>query len=137
MSYISQIATRRMALVARASMVQTPRQFSTSIAAQKSATEAVKDGLKTVDRKVSDKLVDGINASSMLGSPLKFIHYPKTRRVAQHGLLTPRPPPYTSICRGEGRPEGYGRRGRQHWRRQGLRRRAPGQGQGQDGGAEG
>lgn len=51
-----------MALTARASLVQAPRQFSTSIAAQKSATESVKDGLKTVDRKVSDKLVDGINA---------------------------------------------------------------------------
>ncbi|RYP84098.1 hypothetical protein DL769_001243 [Monosporascus sp. CRB-8-3] len=64
MSYTSEIAARRMALLARASLVQAPRQFSTSIVAQKSATETVKDSLKQVDRKVSDKLVDGINVGS-------------------------------------------------------------------------
>ncbi|RYP46224.1 hypothetical protein DL768_007543 [Monosporascus sp. mg162] len=64
MSYTSEIAARRMALLARASLVQAPRQFSTSIASRKSATETVKDSLKKVDRKVSDKLVDGINVGS-------------------------------------------------------------------------
>lgn len=64
MSSMSQIATRRVAFAARASVIQAPRQFSTTIPAWKSTTETVKDGLKTVDRKVSDKLVDGINASS-------------------------------------------------------------------------
>ncbi|CZR64286.1 uncharacterized protein PAC_14184 [Phialocephala subalpina] len=37
-----------------------PRAFSTSFVQRKSATETVKDAAKTVDRKVSDKLVDGI-----------------------------------------------------------------------------
>ena len=78
---MSQIATRRMALVARASIAQAPRQFSTSFAAQKSATESVKDGLKTVNRKVSDKLVDGINASSMStslpSSPSPLVRCPR------------------------------------------------------------
>ncbi|KAI0475462.1 hypothetical protein GGR56DRAFT_515136 [Xylariaceae sp. FL0804] len=64
MSFITQVAARRMALSSRAAMVQAPRQFSTTIAAHKSATEAAKDTLKSVDRKVSDKLVDGINAGS-------------------------------------------------------------------------
>ncbi|EMR69762.1 hypothetical protein MGN70_009204 [Eutypa lata] len=71
MSYLSEITARRMALTARASLVQAPRQFSTSIAAQKSATESVKDGLKTVDRKVSDKLVDGINAGAAATDKVK------------------------------------------------------------------
>jgi len=37
-----------------------PRAFSTTIIQRKSATETVKDTVKTVDRAVSDKLVDGI-----------------------------------------------------------------------------
>jgi hypothetical protein len=37
-----------------------PRSFSTSLAARKTATEAVKDTVKTVDRKVSEKIVGGI-----------------------------------------------------------------------------
>ncbi|RYP05107.1 hypothetical protein DL764_004023 [Monosporascus ibericus] len=64
MSYTSEIAARRMALLCRAPLVQTRRQFSTTIAAQKSTTETVKESLKQVDRKVSDKLVDGINVGS-------------------------------------------------------------------------
>lgn len=69
MSYIAEITARRMALTARASLAQAPRQFSTTIAAQKTATETVKDTLKTVDRKVSDKLVDGINTGGMSFAP--------------------------------------------------------------------
>jgi len=38
-----------------------PRLFSTSITQQKSATETVKDGLKSVDRAVSDVAVAGID----------------------------------------------------------------------------
>ncbi|KAI1273539.1 hypothetical protein F5Y07DRAFT_252272 [Xylaria sp. FL0933] len=60
----SQVVARRAALASRVASVQVPRQFSTSIAARKSVTEAAKDTLKTVDRKVSDKLVDGINTAS-------------------------------------------------------------------------
>jgi hypothetical protein len=36
------------------------RSFATTALRQKTATEAVKDTLKTVDRAVSDKIVDGI-----------------------------------------------------------------------------
>ncbi|KAK9771652.1 putative Lea domain protein [Seiridium cardinale] len=64
MSFLTETVTRRMALSSRAVFVQTPRQFSISARYQKSATETVKDAAKTVDRKVSDKLVDGINAAS-------------------------------------------------------------------------
>ncbi|KAK7757362.1 hypothetical protein SLS62_000374 [Diatrype stigma] len=71
MAFITKVAGRRMALAARASVVQAPRQFSTSLAAQKSATETVKDSLKTVDRKVSDKLVDGINVGAAAAEKVK------------------------------------------------------------------
>lgn len=74
MSFLTEVAGRRMAIAARASVVQAPRQFSTSLAAQKSATETVKDSLKTVDRKVSDKLVDGIN----VGGEFSYKHDPTT-----------------------------------------------------------
>ena len=72
MSFLT-ISTRRLATVARtaarpqmgAFSVASP--FSTSAARPKTVTEAaagtVKDTLKTVDRAVSDKLVDGINIS--------------------------------------------------------------------------
>ena len=49
----------------------TPRAFSTSFTAWKSATEVVKDAVKTVDYKVSEKLVDGIELGRMSAlSPL-------------------------------------------------------------------
>jgi hypothetical protein len=38
-----------------------PRLFSTTVTQHKSATDAVKDGLKTVDRAVSDAAVAGID----------------------------------------------------------------------------
>jgi hypothetical protein len=41
-----------------------PRLFSTAAVYQKSATETVKDGLKAVDRTVSDVAVKGIDAGS-------------------------------------------------------------------------
>lgn len=62
MSTITQVAARRLALTSRVTVAAAPRYFSTTIAAQKTVTEAAKDTLKEVDRKVSDKLVDGINA---------------------------------------------------------------------------
>ncbi|KIN01050.1 hypothetical protein OIDMADRAFT_19084 [Oidiodendron maius Zn] len=55
MSFLTRTAIR-----STRSMVFAPRLFSTSLATRKTATEAVKDTVKTVDRKVSDKLVDGI-----------------------------------------------------------------------------
>ncbi|KIW28733.1 uncharacterized protein PV07_08371 [Cladophialophora immunda] len=46
----------------RSSIVRSsPRLFSTTVIQQKSATESVKDGLKTVDRAVSDVAVAGID----------------------------------------------------------------------------
>lgn len=69
MSFLTETVTRRLALSSRAALVQTPRQFSISTRYQKSATETVKDAAKTVDRKVSDKLVDGINAACKHSPP--------------------------------------------------------------------
>ncbi|KAI0446862.1 hypothetical protein F4803DRAFT_501482 [Xylaria telfairii] len=64
MSFLTEAAVRRVALISRVASVQAPRQFTTSIAARKTITETAKDTIKTVDRKVSDKLVDGINIGS-------------------------------------------------------------------------
>jgi hypothetical protein len=44
------------------------RPISTSSVLHKSATETVKDGLKTVDRAVSDKIVDGIEVGRKFSS---------------------------------------------------------------------
>lgn len=55
MSFLARTSFRA---VSRATFA--PRAFSTSLIAQKGPVDAVKDGLKTVDRAVSDKLVDGI-----------------------------------------------------------------------------
>lgn len=55
-----------------------PRAFSTSFVARKSATETVADAAKTVDRKVSDVLVDGIEASRTylpLSHPITLLNY--------------------------------------------------------------
>lgn len=41
---------------------QAPRAFSTSLVRNRTATETVKEGLKSVDRAVSHKIVDGIEA---------------------------------------------------------------------------
>jgi len=45
---------------------QTPRLFSTAVIYRKSATDSVKDGLKAVDRTVSDTIVYGIDKASKL-----------------------------------------------------------------------
>lgn len=66
MSFLTESAVRRVALASRLASTQAPRQFSTSMAARKTIAETAKDTLKTVDRKVSDKLVDGINVGSKL-----------------------------------------------------------------------
>ncbi|KEY65414.1 hypothetical protein S7711_04312 [Stachybotrys chartarum IBT 7711] len=75
MSFLTSNLTRRVAPVAasvpRAIAVQAPRTFTTSIAAQKTATETVKDGLKSVDRAVSDKIVDGIDLASAAAQKVK------------------------------------------------------------------
>lgn len=57
MSYLARTAVRsaRLGYMSR-------RTFTQSSPIYKSATETVKEGLKTVDRAVSDKLVDSIEA---------------------------------------------------------------------------
>ncbi|KAI1497272.1 hypothetical protein F5X99DRAFT_397471 [Biscogniauxia marginata] len=64
MSFLTEATVRRLSLTSasRIVMVQAPRQqFSTSVVWQKSVTESAKETIKNVDRKVSDKLIDGIN----------------------------------------------------------------------------
>lgn len=62
--------------IPRAAAVHTPRAFTTSYPLQKTATETVKDGLKTVDKVVSEKLVDGIDLASKSFFHLKPIALP-------------------------------------------------------------
>jgi hypothetical protein len=67
MSFLSEATFRRVATLQlpRTLASSAPRAaFSTSIQLNKTATETAKDALKTVDRAVSDKLVDGINVAS-------------------------------------------------------------------------
>jgi len=62
-----QIAPR---IAARTSFA--PRAFSTSPTFRKIVPEAVKNATKTVDRAVSDKLVDGIEIGRMFPSSSSF-----------------------------------------------------------------
>ncbi|PSR85680.1 hypothetical protein BD289DRAFT_453184 [Coniella lustricola] len=67
MSFLTEVTARRMATLTRTAASSTfttvPRaSFTTSLYLRKTVTEAAKDTLKTVDRAVSDKLVDGIDA---------------------------------------------------------------------------
>ncbi|KAI1438090.1 hypothetical protein GGR50DRAFT_526027 [Xylaria sp. CBS 124048] len=64
MSFLTEAAIRQMATTTRVVSTQAPRRFSTSIIARKTVTESAKDTLKSVDRKVSDKIVDGINVGA-------------------------------------------------------------------------
>lgn len=79
MSFLIEATTRRVATaLPRASIAaHAPRAFSTSIVYQKSATETVKDGLKSVDRAVSDKLVDGLDVAGTFSCTST---YTRTRR---------------------------------------------------------
>lgn len=71
MSFLTEITTRRVATLSRTAFTTSvPRaSFTTTVQLRKTPVEATKDTLKTVDRAVSDKLVDGINAAST--SPLQ------------------------------------------------------------------
>lgn len=68
MSFLIETIVRRAAVapapLARSAAVGVARTrpFTTTRVAPKSATETVKEGIHKVDRTVSDKLVDGINA---------------------------------------------------------------------------
>lgn len=57
MSFIARTTLRRAAFA--------PRAFSTSFAVQKSPVDTAKDALKTVDKAVSSKIVDGIEIGGM------------------------------------------------------------------------
>lgn len=68
MSFLTEAAARRVATlqVPRTLITTAPRaSFTSGVTLSKSATETAKDTLKTVDRAVSDKLVDGINIGGM------------------------------------------------------------------------
>ncbi|KAL7619600.1 hypothetical protein AAE478_010141 [Parahypoxylon ruwenzoriense] len=71
MTSLAKTAIRPLALAPRVAIPPASRKFSTSIAAQKSVTEAAKDTLKSVDRKVSDKLVEGINVGANLAAKVR------------------------------------------------------------------
>ena len=62
MSFLSRTNGALRTVAARPS----PRLFSTAVVYRKSATESVKDGLKTVDRTVADAAVKGIDAGGKL-----------------------------------------------------------------------
>lgn len=66
MSFLTENIIRQATLIPRIIARQSPREFSTSLVFNRTATEAIKDGAKSVDRAVSDKLVDGINATGEL-----------------------------------------------------------------------
>jgi len=74
MSFLTEAATRRLATlqVPRTIATAAPRaSFSTSVNLQKTIADATKDTLKTVDRAVSDKLVDGIDIGTNVASKVK------------------------------------------------------------------
>ncbi|TLD33598.1 hypothetical protein PspLS_01010 [Pyricularia sp. CBS 133598] len=67
-------AVRRVALASRTAVSTVPRaSFTTGSILNKTPTESVKDGLKKVDRAVSDKLVDGINVAANVGQKAKEV----------------------------------------------------------------
>ncbi|KAM5351797.1 hypothetical protein ACJ41O_004520 [Fusarium nematophilum] len=71
MSFLTENIVRRVALAPRVFAIQAPRTFSTSFAAHRTATEAVKDTAKKVDRAVSDKIVDGIEVGETVTGKIK------------------------------------------------------------------
>jgi hypothetical protein len=93
MSFLTETVTRRLALSSRVALVQTPRQFSISARYQKSATETVKDAAKTVDRKVSDKLVDGINAACKSTFSTISLRPSEVHKIYTDNHLQRAPPP--------------------------------------------
>ncbi|POR36960.1 Uncharacterized protein TPAR_02847 [Tolypocladium paradoxum] len=65
MSAVSGRFLRLAVPVSRTFTVQAPRAFTTSAVVRKSASETIKDGLKSVDRAVCDKIViPGLDAAA-------------------------------------------------------------------------
>jgi hypothetical protein len=71
MSAFTKNLVGRMAMVPRVMTTQVPRTFVTYPALHKTATQTVADTVKTVDRAVSDKIVDGLNAAGTFPPPNK------------------------------------------------------------------
>ncbi|KAL8307001.1 hypothetical protein RB597_001260 [Gaeumannomyces tritici] len=73
MSFLSEVAVRRLVTVSRTAATATvPRSaFSTTTTFHKTATESARDVLKKADRAVSDKLVDGIDVAANVGTKVK------------------------------------------------------------------
>jgi len=61
MSFLSKTTPLLRTTIRSSTLRSSPRLFSTSIVQQKSAADSVKDGLKSVDRAVSDVAVAGID----------------------------------------------------------------------------
>jgi hypothetical protein len=116
-----------------------PRLFSTAVVQRKSATDTVKDGLKSVDRAVSDVAVAGIDKGGTMTatpSPLLFsdtnsAHSRNQRRSGRSCWCTPK-----------GNHQGKGRRRERKGRRSSWRSQREGcrivrTSEGQDGGSQG
>lgn len=66
MSFLTEVSARRVATLSRTRFTTLPRAtFTTSVYLRKSIVDAGKDALKTADRAVSDKIVDGIDVGGM------------------------------------------------------------------------
>ncbi|KAI5467103.1 hypothetical protein BGZ63DRAFT_370337 [Mariannaea sp. PMI_226] len=81
MSFLIESIARQAPRIPRTFAVHAPRAFSTSVLRHRTATEAVKDGLKSVDRAVSDKLVDGITVGEAV---VEDVTHGKTAEKAAH-----------------------------------------------------
>lgn len=75
MSFLIEATSRRMGAIsrtaARTNLLPTASRasFTTSVRLHKTATESVKDTLKTVDKAVASKVVDGIDAGGTFKEP--------------------------------------------------------------------
>lgn len=81
MSFLTQVATRRMVMASRSAMTQAPRSFSVAARLQKTPVEATKDTIKQVDRKVSDKIVDGIETAGTCRPTISWRRTPGSRQL--------------------------------------------------------
>ncbi|KIW14994.1 hypothetical protein PV08_07781 [Exophiala spinifera] len=73
MSFLSSATPALRASVRRSVLTQSPRLFSTTSVQQKGPVEAAKDGLKQVDRAVSDVAVAGIDKTVELKEKAKSV----------------------------------------------------------------
>ncbi|KAG5930251.1 hypothetical protein E4U42_002461 [Claviceps africana] len=72
MSFLTERVVRAALPLSRGMVVQAPRVFSTSPSLRKTPTESVKEGLKSVDRAVTDNVVlPGLDAAASAGSKIK------------------------------------------------------------------